>query len=139
CSNPKDFNDPWDCRPFFNTDLLADPAERRKHINWAVDLCKRAGLMSARDIDRMKVKLQDPAELERRVRESTTGVQQAVLDRYRVYCLGPDLGNLLMWAHYADRHRGVCLEFNVKNMTICGAQEVQYLPEFPMTRQYSKD
>src|SRR5437016_9779480 len=86
CSNPKDFNDPWDCRPFFNTDLLADPAERRKHINWAVDLCKRAGLMSARDIDRMKVKLQDPAELERRVRESTTGVQQAVLDRYRVYC-----------------------------------------------------
>ena len=36
CSSPRDFNDPWDCRPFFNTNLLADENERPKHIDWAV-------------------------------------------------------------------------------------------------------
>lgn len=43
CSNPKDFNDPWDCRPFFNTDILRDARERQKHIDWAVKVCRRAG------------------------------------------------------------------------------------------------
>lgn len=43
CSKPIDFNDPWDCRPFFNTDLLAHPNERQKHIDWAVEICKRDG------------------------------------------------------------------------------------------------
>lgn len=139
CSRPIDFNDPWDCRPFFNTDLLADPSERQKHIDWAVEICKRDGRMSAPDIDRMRRELQDRAVLERCVREHITATQQAVIDRYRVYCLGPDVNNLLMWAHYADRHRGICLEFNVKNFTMCSAQEVQYFPQFPMTRQYSGD
>lgn len=42
-----------------------------------------------------------------------------------------------MWAHYADGHRGVCLEFNVQNEVICCALEVQYFSKYPMTRQYS--
>ncbi len=87
----------------------------------------------------MRHELQDPAVLERYVREHVIATQKAVIDRYRVYCLGPDVNNLLMWAHYADRHRGICLEFKVKNLTMCGALEVQYFPQFPMTRQYSKD
>jgi len=28
-------------------------------------------------------------------------------------CFSQDLGNPLQWAHYADKHRGVCMEFNV--------------------------
>ncbi len=35
CSWPGDFNDPWDCRPFFNTEQLSDPEELQKHIDWA--------------------------------------------------------------------------------------------------------
>lgn len=42
-----------------------------------------------------------------------------------------------MWAHYADGHRGVCLEFNVQNEVICCALEAQYFSKYPMTRQYS--
>jgi hypothetical protein len=139
CSKPSDFNDPWDCRPFFNTDLLSDPAEVQKHIDWAELICTRAGKMSEPDIARMKEALRDPALLRKMVRKGAIETQQAVLERYRVYCLCSDVSNALMWAHYADSHRGICLKFSVRNEVICCALEVQYFPEFPMTRQYSDD
>jgi len=34
-------------------------------------------------------------------------------EHYRVYCLGPDPNNLLMWSQYADSHCGICLEFSL--------------------------
>jgi hypothetical protein len=139
CSKPSDFNDPWDCRPFFNTNLLTDPTELQKHIDWAVRICRRAGRMSETDIARMQDQLRDPAVIEPLVRKCTTETQQAIMERYRVYCLCPDVRNPLMWAHYADSHRGICLEFNVRNEVICCALGVQYFSEFPMTRQHSDD
>lgn len=139
CSKPSDFNDPWDCRPFFNTELLADPAELQKHIDWAVRICRRTGKMSEADIVRMRDQLRDPAVCEPLVRQCTVETQQAIMERYRVYCLCPDVTNALMWAHYADSHRGICLEFNVRNEVTCCALEVQYFAKFPMTRQYSDD
>lgn len=139
CSKPSDFNDPWDCRPFFNTDLLDDPQERQRHIDWVVDICRRGGCMSNDDIAKMAPQLENRDLLDEKIREITNGMQEAVMDRYRVYCMCPDAKNQLMWAHYADSHRGICLEFNVKNEVICGALEVQYFSAFPVTRAYSND
>lgn len=136
-SRPSDFNDPWDCRPFFNIDLLNDPGEVQKHIDWAVRVCRQDGRMSEADIGRMREALNERDLLEEKIRQVTIETQQAVLKRYRVYCLCPDVQNSLMWAHYADSHRGVCLEFNVRNDVICGALQVQYSLDFPMTNQYS--
>ncbi|MEO8062144.1 MAG: DUF2971 domain-containing protein [Pseudomonadota bacterium] len=138
-SKPSDFNDPWDCRPFFNVDSLGDPIEARKHIDWAELICRRAGRMNEADIPRMRIQLRDRTTLESKILELTTGFQQDVLDRYRVYCLCPDVTNALMWAHYADSHHGICLEYNVENSVICGALQVQYFDDFPMTRVYSSD
>ena len=33
--------------------------------------------------------------------------------RYGVLCFSEDKTDLLQWAHYADRHKGVCLGFDV--------------------------
>jgi hypothetical protein len=139
CSTPRYFNDPWDCRPFFNTNLLADENEQRKQIEWAVDICKRDPSMSSSDIQKMSRELRNPEVLEHYVRKHTVALQEEVLKRYRVYCLCPDVKNMLMWAHYANKHSGVCLEFNVQSETICGALEVQYRDDFPMTNLYSND
>ena len=138
-SRPGDFNDPWDCRPFFNTNLLNDPDEVQRHIDWVVRICRQDGRMPESDIEKMKEALNDRKILERKIRQATIEMQQAVLERYRVYCLCPDVHNSLMWAHYADSHRGVCLEFNVRNEVICGALDVQYSVDFPVTSQYSDD
>jgi hypothetical protein len=37
---------------------------------------------------------------------------EALCQSYRVYCLSEVCDSSLMWAHYADSHQGVCLEFD---------------------------
>lgn len=135
CSSPAAFNDPWDCRPHFNSEVLDDPEECRRHADWAVDLCHRKTTMSELDLENMRrVLLTDRARAAELLRQNSDGIGQAINLRYRVYCLGPDVGNLLMWAHYADSHRGICLEFDLRNDALCGALKCEYSAEFPMMR-----
>ena len=55
-----------------------------------------------------------------------------VASRYRVYCLGPNPTDVLMWSHYAKDHKGICLEFSLENEVMCCALECQYENAFPM-------
>jgi hypothetical protein len=57
---------------------------------------------------------------------------QAMLAERRIYCLTPKASNVLMWSHYADNHRGICLEFGVAdNPLFRTAAEVVYREEYP--------
>ncbi|WP_299163553.1 DUF2971 domain-containing protein [Accumulibacter sp.] len=135
CSKPGDFNDPWDCRPFFNTEVLNDPDENERHIAWAVDVCSRQTRMSGQDIEAMTTTLRhDPAKATNIICRISEAMSAEINQRYRVYCLGPGVGNLLMWAHYADRHKGVCLEFSLRNEVMCSALRCEYLDEFPILK-----
>ena len=140
CSSPGDFNDPWDCKPFFNTEILADPEENEKHVVWAVDLCRRRTPMSEPDIEAMKETLRNnPARAAALIRDISESMEATILEQYRVYCLGPDVGNLLMWAHYADSYRGICLEFSLRNDVMCSALKCEYLSEFPIMKLHSRE
>ncbi len=137
CSSPGAFNDPWDCKPHFNSEVLADPAENKRHVQWAVELCSRKTSMSAADLDRMRaILLTDHAKATELLNNLSAAMAPEINSRYRVYCLGLDAGNLLMWAHYADDHRGICLEFDLRNDVLCGALRCEYFPEFPLMRVY---
>jgi hypothetical protein len=140
CSNPANFNDPWDCKAEFNTELLNDADENELHIRWAVDLRRRTNPGVPEDeIARMETKLRsDKTFAAGLISTMSTEVSKAIAQRYRVYCLCPDVGNLLMWAHYADNHRGICLEFSLRNDVMCGAQRCEYLDKFPIIRVYSR-
>ena len=54
CSNPVLFNDPWDCKPHFNMEILNDLAERQKHAQWAIDLRQRKSPMPPEAQERMR-------------------------------------------------------------------------------------
>jgi hypothetical protein len=140
CSRPSDFNDPWDCKPFYNLEILADDKEREWHAEWAVNLCRRRTDMTEQDIATMRETLRtNEAKARTIIRQISDSIVEAITERYRVYCLGPDLGNLLMWSHYADSHRGVCLEFNLRNDVMCGALKCEYQPEFPILKLRDND
>jgi Protein of unknown function (DUF2971) len=53
---------------------------------------------------------------------------------YRIYCLTAQPASQLMWSHYADHHRGVCLEFDVRTRDFCSATEVKYSATYPNFR-----
>lgn len=141
CSVPADFNDPWDCKPCFNTDLLKDPVERDRHIQWAVDISRRHNdTMSEEGVSLLETALRADGKL---LVETVDKISRKMWDtlsaRYRVYCLGPDVGNLLMWSHYADKHQGICLEFSTRDKVMCCPLRVDYPPQFPAVRVYSND
>ncbi len=140
-SDPADFNDPWDCKPWFSTKLLEDPVERDLHIQWAVDISRQHNdTMSEEAVSRLEMQLRaDPKLLAETVDEISLNMADANSGRYRVYCLGPDVGNLLMWSHYADKHKGICLEFSTRDEVMCCPLRVEYPQEFPVIRVYSND
>ena len=134
CSSPADFNDPWDCKAHFNTEILHDPAELERHIHWALELCaKSTPAMSAVDLANMEQTLltdhQRAADLIGQISVETGTITAR---DYRVYCLTPDNNNLLMWSHYGDAHRGICLEFSLRNVVMCSALGCIYGADYPI-------
>ncbi len=59
--------------------------------------------------------------------EIRQGLQDEV-DRAGIVCLSKVRDDILMWAHYADRHKGLCFEFDGSSNCIFfgGAQPVEY-------------
>jgi hypothetical protein len=63
------------------------------------------------------------------------GFRDEMARRFGVLCFSEDRADILQWAHYADRHKGICLGFDVS-----GSEgkfgRVQYVPErFPFPEQ----
>lgn len=73
--------------------------------------------------------------VERASKDMVTGFSE----EFRVYCFGTDAGNLLMWSHYADGHKGICIEFNTNNNVIGTAYRVEYSNEYPVWRLDNPD
>jgi hypothetical protein len=133
CSNPKDFNDPWDCRPCFSKSVLDDPVQYERVLQQLVQSSrKRDPLIPATEhARRVQVLRSDRPLLERMIDQMTEAIEKAVFAQYRVYCLTPDPDAPLMWSHYARAHQGICLEFSVENDLVCGALPVEYLSHYP--------
>jgi Protein of unknown function (DUF2971) len=141
CQAPEKFNDPWDCKPNFNTEILVDPVEHERHVEWAVHICRKHNrTMPEADIANMAVTLRTDRQLLASTIDQLPRRSWPVISaRYRVYCLGPNIGNLLMWAHYAENHTGICLEFTTRDVVMCSALRVRYHESFPIVRAYSAE
>ena len=42
-------------------------------------------------------------------------------------CFSEDNDNLLMWAHYGDNHRGICVEYDIKKMITSEEKAIYFL------------
>ncbi len=116
-SSPSTFNDPFDCKVHYSLDVkhLSSPSYRAS-----------AEFLIQRDLTRLHQEglflefnsaqeLIDGNQLER-IREN---VQQRVRSNTRVhgiYCLSETPTNILMWSHYAEKHKGFCIEFETERL-----------------------
>jgi hypothetical protein len=62
-------------------------------------------------------------------------------DRWGIYCLTPDPASILMWSHYADNHRGICLEFasDTQHSMFAWARRVIYRCAYPRLLMHRMD
>jgi hypothetical protein len=133
CSNPANLNDPWDCRPWLDSQSLQESGVFQKVMSWFHRQAAQANQILRPDLklqweDRLR---NDPKEQSQFTDDLSKSIQRMVSER-RIYCLTPDADSTLMWSHYADNHRGICLEFGVDNPLFSNALEVVYAPIYPL-------
>jgi hypothetical protein len=132
-SKPSDFNDPWDCRPWFDFQCLSDPEMLERHVQWYLEVSKkhRPDVTSEHLAQTADVFRRDPNFLGTKIREISEAMARAIDAQYRVYCLSSKADCELMWSHYASKHQAVCLEFAVRNNLFCSALQIQYANSYP--------
>lgn len=85
-------------------------------VAWAIDDLKRGRLKISRIDD-----LNDPFELlgtelaDLGQRRFFLETKRAIAQQHGVLCFSRGWRNPLMWSHYADKHRGLCLGFDIPN------------------------
>ncbi|MGL4571843.1 MAG: DUF2971 domain-containing protein [Clostridium sp.] len=93
-SNPREFNDPYDCYLEFDYEkvLLA------KSLEMFGD----------------KINLQDKSKIDElvdKVRNAYEKTFEDEVNKTALACLCEENNNVLMWSHYADNHKGICIEY----------------------------
>ena len=88
------------------------------------------------DIEKHRIKiseidqLNDPFELwcvnqkDKRVRIALRSFKRKMSARFGMLCFSRDWHNPVLWSHYADKHRGICLGFEIDAR---GLQEISYV------------
>jgi hypothetical protein len=132
-SSLDNLNDPWDCRPFFRKSGLDNPEERERVITWLANADQKHNTSLSEDEHRRrKERLRtDPAFLEWLIDQTTAQTYISFKKQYRVYCLSKHPQSTLMWAHYGDSCRGVCLEFSARTDFFKEAMRVEYWDAYP--------
>lgn len=129
-STPSQLNDPFECRPWYtfegNAEQIVESARKmlRKQNHDLTPHMATAQAVALILEDRHR----DP-EVQKRARE----VEARWLAKVGLFCLSRVRDNILMWSHYADQHRGYCLQFEATDHTHMGNN----LFLIPMTNQLS--
>jgi hypothetical protein len=97
-SNPSDFNDPFDCQ--FKLNLVKNSeAENQFYKNL--------------DLSDSEKKLFNLFQFEN---ENSKGLENTfnlrLIERLGVTCFSEQENEILMWSHYANGHKGICLKFD---------------------------
>jgi Protein of unknown function (DUF2971) len=101
-SNPLDFNDPFDCQ------VIVDTKNSENEI--ANFLRQNALGMSSSDVKRFsRLWSKNPAGW----KEMVSNTIHKSVNEKGVCCFASNNDNILMWSHYTNSHKGICLKFDV--------------------------
>jgi len=110
----EDLNDPFECNIFYDLDILMNKFidNLNKFINYAEFL------------DENTFEDETPAIsefLKQTVKESIekelSKLEDMIKNKTSIICLTEDYSVNPMWAHYADNHKGICIEYDFKNIS----------------------
>jgi hypothetical protein len=131
CSDPSSMNDPWDFRPWFDHGpMLDNPSEMERMLEYFRSNVGDEVLNSPERLLFEEQLRQNPEKLREFMETFSVRLSETICKR-RIYCLTPCPVSILMWAHYAQNHTGVCLEFSVNNQLIGAARPVKYNTDYP--------
>jgi hypothetical protein len=135
-AGPFSFNDPFESR--FTLSMAATAKERVAKFMRILPVQEPMLAASAREQRARalaRIVLPDP-------QASATGLSQVLAAKTGLFSLSAKRDDILMWSHYADNHRGICLEFAVRHTDPFLGQRVlpvSYSRALPVVRWFQDD
>lgn len=101
-SNPLDFNDPFDC----HQDLIDWELTEKgiiKLVDWKFPGAPRK---------ERRTKIQEFRREKSMIIADTKNAFEEAKEKMGICCFGENFKTLLMWSHYTDKHKGLCIGFS---------------------------
>jgi hypothetical protein len=127
-SSPDDFNDPFE----MSAHWVIEGTTKERVERFTALMKEQMPRANFKERERAVLKLMETpaADLLPIVRGSYTRQRHT----FGICCFaGRDPANVLMWSHYADEHRGICLQFELAKdlLVLMRAISVDYIDEYP--------
>jgi hypothetical protein len=126
------FNDPFDCRVRFG--LSGNKKQRARFVTRVMnelhpDMPRKQIKRGIRELEQMKWKFPPEAK-----RQAETDYYADVERMNGIFCVSEVPDSILMWSHYADSHRGICVGIVPQEDPgiLMNAQRVRYENEYPV-------
>ena len=122
-AQPSSFNDPFDCA------ITADRSKLKESVAHAVEFISKASDPATLvDKDLLGERKGDAEAYE----QYRLGIR-SVLQQSGILCLSEDPNSMLMWSHYANHHRGFCIQYDFSEGSRLRtlAQPVRYSDSMP--------
>lgn len=130
-SSSSSFNDPFDCRPSFVYEATDD--ELFAYYSRILGGFYPSWSVGEREVEARKL-IEDPSRTPKNpdnFKNFEAMHEKNTTENLGVLCLASGGANILMWSHYADSHKGVCLEFDFADPFFSNAQQVRYARSRP--------
>jgi hypothetical protein len=125
--SPSNFNDPYDCTLAPNIDAELSTSDINKfREKWSAAATSSELANFCMNADESLIR-----EMALRSAKEAIAEAQQNFPRRGVSCFSEVNNDLLMWAHYADKYKGFCLEFDTSEELFAKALKVQYQKTMP--------
>ncbi len=120
-----EFNDPFDCH--FRIEAIT-----KRHVARTL-LQKLNPEMKESELEDLVTQELTPQKVMENERKMLLQVQE-INSKVGIFSMSARRDDLLMWSHYADGHKGICLEFATREETLfgCTIEQVRYEKEYPV-------
>lgn len=125
-SAPSEFNDPFEARP--QVILSGSTPQLKKFIQQTVKRISSGKTPAERLMSRQQL----ARLIARYPREAFRNTLWDILEDYGVLSLSEDALHPLLWSHYADSHKGICVEFDATQYFFQFAHKVDYKDDYPV-------
>lgn len=125
----KEFNDPFDCNLHISVD---GDFNTHKAI-----LRQLNPNLSEEKIDIQTHKDLQPENIKKRERKINKEIRR-INENVGIFSMSAKRDNILMWSHYADYHRGICIEFKTTGGKLfgCDMLNIDYDEKYPKFNVY---
>lgn len=125
---PSSFNDPYDCS-LSEASFVFDDNDRVELFNHMLSIGKVTNIAPITNIKDIPTKYID--QIDSMIFGCIPDIEDKQLHRYGCSCFSENNNHILMWSHYSNSHKGMCLEFDTSYEPFNKVFKVHYSNDFP--------